>query len=74
MLNRDWIIDKIQCQELIASLCQKARKSSPPSGTLSITSIQRRGYSIVRLVLAMQAGQIEFGRYPNIDHSKNLLN
>jgi hypothetical protein len=60
--NRDWIIDKAQCQELIVSLCQKARKSNPPSGSLSIRSIQRRGYSIVQLVLAMQAGQVEFGK------------
>lgn len=67
-LNRDWIIDKVQCQGLIASLCQKARKSTPPSGALSMTSMQRRGYSIVRLVLAMQAGQIEFGQSHIIDH------
>lgn len=67
MLNRGWIIDKVQCQELIASLCHKARKSTPPSGALSMTSMQRRGYSIVRLVLAMQAGQIEFGRSYDID-------
>ena len=60
--NRDWIVDKVQCQELIASFCQKARKSNPPSGSLSMRSMQRRGYSIVRLVLAMQAGQIEFGQ------------
>ncbi|HCB30430.1 MAG TPA: hypothetical protein DEP50_06635 [Acinetobacter lwoffii] len=61
-LNRDWIIDKVQCQELIASLCQKARKNSPPLGALSMTSMRRRGYSIVRLILAMQAGYIEFGQ------------
>lgn len=67
-LNRDWIIDKIQCQDLIESLCQKARKSSPPSRILSMASMQRRGYSIVRLVLSMQAGYIEFGQYPDIDH------
>lgn len=67
-LNRDWIIDKIQCQDLIESLCQKARKSSPPSRILSMASMQRRGYSIVRLVLSMQAGYIEFGQCPDIDH------
>lgn len=66
-LNRDWIIDKVQCQQLIASLCQKARKSPPPSGTLSMISMQRRGYSIARLVLAIQAGQIEFGQLYVVD-------
>lgn len=67
-LNRDWIVDKTKCQELIQSLGQKARKNSPPSGALSISSMQRRGYSIVRLVLAMQAGQIEFGQCQDINH------
>ncbi|MFW1837900.1 TniQ family protein [Acinetobacter gyllenbergii] len=67
MFNRDWIVDKVQCQELIASLCQKARKNTPPSGVLSMTSMQRRGYSIVRLFLAMQAGQIEFGQLYVVD-------
>lgn len=65
--NRDWIIDKLQCQKLIASLGQKARKSTPASGALLMTSMQRRGYSIARLVLAMQAGQIEFGRSYDVD-------
>ncbi|MDH2481219.1 TniQ family protein [Acinetobacter baumannii] len=65
--NRDWIIDKAQCQELIVSLCQKARKS-PISGSLSMISMQRRGYSIVRLVLAMQVGEIEFGYSHDVDH------
>ncbi|MDF2416278.1 hypothetical protein GWP85_01970 [Acinetobacter beijerinckii] len=67
-LNRDWIIDKVQCQELIASLCHKARQSTPPLGSLSMRSMQRRGYSIVRLVLAMQAGQIEFGYSDDVDY------
>ena len=66
--NRDWIIDKVQYQELIASFCQKARKSNPPSGSLSMRSMQRRGYSIVRLVLAMQVGEIEFGYSHDVDH------
>jgi len=65
--NRDWIIDKAQCQELIVSLSQKARKSPTLSGSLSMISMQRRGYSIVRLILAMQAGQIEFGQLYVVD-------
>lgn len=66
--NRDWIIDKVQCQELIVSLSQKARKSPTLSGSLSMISMQRRGYSIVRLVLAMQVGEIEFGYSFDVDH------
>ena len=66
--NRDWIIDKLQCKELIASLCQKARKSTSPSGVLSMASMQRRGYSIVHLILAMQARKIEFSLCSNIDY------
>lgn len=67
-LNRDWVIDKMQCQELIASLCQKARKGTPPSGVLSMASMQCKGYSTVHLILAMQAEQIEFGLCPNIHY------
>ena len=67
-LNRDWVIDKMQCKELIESVCQKARKGTPPSGVLSMASMQCKGYSIVHLILAMQAGQIEFNLCPNIDY------
>ncbi|XZW94926.1 TniQ family protein [Acinetobacter baumannii] len=67
-LNRNWIIDKVQCQQLIESLCHKARKSTSPVGSLSMRSMQCRGYSIVRLVLAMQAGRIEFGQSHIVDH------
>lgn len=70
--NRDWIVDKVQCQELITSLCHKARQSTPPLGSLSMRSMQRRGYSIVQLVLAMQAGQIEFGYSHDVDHPSSF--
>lgn len=33
-----------------------------------MTSMQRKGYSIVRLVLAMQTGEIEFGQSHDINH------
>jgi hypothetical protein len=32
-----------------------------------MTSMQRKGYSIVRLVVAIQVGQIDFGRCYDVD-------
>tara|TARA_Y100000589_G_scaffold295585_1_gene302100 strand:- start:2439 stop:3911 length:1473 start_codon:yes stop_codon:yes gene_type:complete len=71
-LNRDWVIDKAQCQALIERLCKKARRTSPPSGAVSLAGIQRQGYSIVRLVLAMQSGGLEYGVTPDIDHPVSI--
>lgn len=71
-LNRDWVIDKAQCQELVESLQQKARRSHPPSGTVSMAGIQRQGYSIVQLVLAMQAGKVEYGVTHDRGHRNSL--
>jgi len=67
-LNRDWVIDKLQCQKLLENLHQKARKTHPPVGALSMAGIQRQGYSTVQLVLAMQVGKLEYGRNPDITH------
>lgn len=59
-LNRDWIIDKQACHKLINSLKTNARKSEPPVRSISMDGIQRQGYSIVRLILAMQSGDVEY--------------
>jgi len=67
-LNRDWIIDKASCLSLISTLRSSARKSEPPLAAVSIEGIQRQGYSIVRLVLAMQNKSIEWGVYPDSSH------
>ena len=67
-LNRDWVIDKAQCQRLVGTLCEKAQSTNLSVGSASMASMQRRGYSIVQLVLSMQAGYIEFGQCPDIDH------
>jgi hypothetical protein len=59
-LNRDWVIDKEQCQALVESLRKKARRTRLLSETASMAGIQRQGYSIVQLVLAMQAGKLGY--------------
>lgn len=59
-LNRDWIIDKSQCLSLMKALRGKAICRDSLSGALSMAGVQRQGYSIVQLVLAMQAGEIHY--------------
>ncbi|MEH6538909.1 TniQ family protein [Halopseudomonas sp.] len=59
-LNRDWIVDKLGCLELISVLRSNARKSEPPSGALSMAGAQRQGYSIVQLVLSMRSGELQY--------------
>ncbi|WP_028875590.1 TniQ family protein [Teredinibacter turnerae] len=60
-LNRDWVVDKQGCLALISVLRSNARKSAPPPGAKSLAGIQRQGYSIVQLVLAMQNGELQYG-------------
>ncbi|HSC76488.1 MAG TPA: TniQ family protein [Pseudomonadales bacterium] len=59
-LNRDWIIDKCQCQALVAHLRQNGRKDQSPMRALSMEGIQRQGFSIVQLISAMQANQVQY--------------
>ncbi|WP_444902545.1 TniQ family protein [Microbulbifer sp. SSSA007] len=59
-LNRDWVINKEQSLSLIENLRKKARKSECASAAISMAGVQRQGYSIVRLVLAMQRGELEY--------------
>ena len=56
-LNRDWIIDKEQCRALIHVLLDSARTRLPRRG-VSLSGIQKNGFSIVRLVEAMQEGSV----------------
>lgn len=60
-LNRAWIIDKARCLALISSLQSNARRPELSSGTLTMAGVQRQGYSIVQLVLAMQRGELGYG-------------
>lgn len=59
-INRDWIINKAQCLSMVSELRSKARNFESFSNTVSMAGIQRQGYSIVRLILAMQSGELEF--------------
>ena len=67
-LNRDWVIDKAQCLELIDRLVKKARRTEHSSAVVSKAGIQRKGYSIVQLVLAMLHGEVEFSIDSSINH------
>ena len=59
-LNRDWIIDKCQCQALVDNLLQNRRKDRSPTRALSMKGIQRQGFSIAQLISAMQASQVQY--------------
>lgn len=67
-LNRDWVIDKVQCQSLIANLAGKAKKKQLPGRTVSMAGIQRMGYSVVELLIAMEAGVVEYRISVDLDH------
>jgi len=67
-LNRDWVVDRIASLSLIGELRKKARNTMPKH-SLSLSGIQRQGYSIVTLVLAMQNGEINYG----IDEAKENI-
>lgn len=71
-LNRDWVIDKAQSQALIERLLEKGHEVSPPSSAISMAGIQRQGYSIVRLILAMESGELEYGISPDNVHPISL--
>lgn len=71
-LNRDWVVDKLGCLSLISSLRSNARKAEKPSGSLSIEGIQRQGYSIVQLIVAMQTGEIGYGVEENMGGPASL--
>jgi hypothetical protein len=59
-LSRDWIIDKCQCQELVANLRQNSRNDRSSKGTLSMQGIQRQGFSIVQLISAMKLNLVQY--------------
>ncbi|MFT6551023.1 MAG: hypothetical protein ACJA1I_001056 [Zhongshania marina] len=71
-LNRDWVVDKLGCLDLISVLRSNARKSEPPSGTLSMAGVQRQGYSIVQLVMAMQSGELQYSVAADVDSTASL--
>ena len=58
-LNRDWIIDKRASRALVSALLNSARKSLTEGG-VSLSGIQKKGYSIVQLVEGMSDGSIRF--------------
>ena len=72
-LNRDWIVDKANCEEFILGLQQQANKKFPQGKTYSLEGIQRQGFSIPRLVLAMQSQKIRFRFVQNSQYSFSFL-
>ncbi|NPU93600.1 MAG: hypothetical protein HPY82_16935 [Gammaproteobacteria bacterium] len=72
ILNRDWVIDRTRTLVLIDELRRKSRNSAPPSGAVSMARLHRQGYSIVRLVLGMQSGELEYGCVVNTEKPESF--
>lgn len=64
-LNRNWIIDREQCKSVILNLKSKASNLDVYGKTYSLPGIQKLGYSLFQLVIAMQTGTIAYNL--NID-------
>lgn len=61
-LNREWLVDKQQCEELLQALIEGACEiAAPPSGWTSLAGIQRR-YPIDKLIPRMLDGNIQYIR------------
>lgn len=58
--NRDWLVDKLQCQKLVADLKASALARPPSGPTLTLVGIQKQGFAIVRLISHMLSGQLEY--------------
>lgn len=68
--NRDWIIDRQSCENLVADLISMARRNVDSNQGLSLDGIQRQGYAIPNLLRAMLAGRVT---YSALSHSEKPL-
>lgn len=66
-LNRDWVVDKAQCEKFILDLSRMARIGKTKK-TISRAGIQHQGFSIVELVSAMKNGSVTFEFSVNAAH------
>lgn len=58
--NRDWLIDKKGCIEIMDRLKIKAEPEAGPGKKYSLAGIQRIGFSIVDLIAAMDEGRLAY--------------
>ncbi|MDB6060058.1 MAG: hypothetical protein JWM78_161 [Verrucomicrobiaceae bacterium] len=70
--DRDWIVDKARCQFLVDRLLLRVDVLGARELSLSMGGIQRRGFSIVQLISAMQSGHLEFSVRPDKTHPYSL--
>lgn len=66
-LNRDWIIDRKECEKLIGRLIKNARVEPVSHSSISIAGVLHQGFSIVDLVLLMLNGMLSY----NFEIDKN---
>lgn len=59
-MNRDWIIDKLSCEKLLAYLISCAAKKSPDIKSITLQGLQKSGFSIDVVVKNMINGSITY--------------
>jgi hypothetical protein len=59
-LNRDWIIDRQECERLIGRLIKNARTEFISHISISMAGVLHQGFSIVDLVLLMLDGALSY--------------
>jgi len=70
--NRDWIIDRQSCENLVADLISRACQSVNSNKGSSLGGIQRQGYAIPDLLRAMLAGRVTYSVQPHSDKPLSL--
>lgn len=64
-LNRDWVVNKSECEKFILHLIQNARNGSVPPAAISMAGIQHQGFAIVELLSAMREGYLMYSYVPD---------
>lgn len=64
-LNRDWLIDRQQCENLISRLISNSRLEAAPSASISMAGVEHKGFSIVDVVLLMLEGGLSYNYTPD---------
>ncbi len=69
--NRDWLIDKNYCHELISKLIEQAQNQTIKKG-ISLQGIQHQGFNITEVVNLMTNRSITYNYIENSSHSLSL--
>lgn len=71
-LNRDWVIDRIACEDFIKRLIKKSRTGSVPVESISMAGVLHQGFSVVEVVLLMTNGALGYSYEPDRVHPLSI--